>query len=223
MPNAPAPRGRSASESTSADSSPTAPLSEESRRVLIARASAGDRLAAEVLWNAHRRWVAAILLIHRPRELDVDDLMQDVAIKFLAKLNTLRDPEAFRAWLRQIVLNVCRGAARGLRGTFTLDDREPGERGAFSGGVVRTPADRGDTSDHATAKLDSAQRLLAHAMTLPADYREPLLLRCLQGMTYHQIGEMLDLPVTTVETRLARARRMLREEIGDQIVAEELT
>jgi len=58
--------------------------------------------------------------------------------------------------------------------------------------------------------------------TLPPEYREPLVLRCVRSLTYQQISEILNLPVTTIETRLARARRMLREEVGDAIVAEEI-
>ena len=42
--------------------------------------------------------------------------------------------------------------------------------------------------------------------------------RCLRSMTYEQIGEVLDLPVTTVETRLARGRKMLREELEERAV-----
>ena len=49
------------------------------------------------------------------------------------------------------------------------------------------------------------------AQRLQPDYREPLLLRCVRGMSYRQIADILDLPVTTIETRLARARRMIRE------------
>ena len=62
--------------------------------------------------------------------------------------------------------------------------------------------------------------MLDQALTLPPEYREPLLLRCVQALTYQQIGAILDMPVTTVETRLARARRMLRQEVGERIAAE---
>ena len=47
--------------------------------------------------------------------------------------------------------------------------------------------------------------------------REPLLLRCVRGLSYQQISTILELPVTTIETRLARARRMLREEMGPRL------
>lgn len=49
------------------------------------------------------------------------------------------------------------------------------------------------------------------AMQLPDGYREPLLMKAVQGMSYREIGEVLGLPETTVETRIARGRRMLRE------------
>ena len=57
---------------------------------------------------------------------------------------------------------------------------------------------------------DQAKRLMDLARTLPEGYREPLLMRCVRGMSYRQIGEVLDLPETTIETRIARGRRMLR-------------
>jgi len=49
------------------------------------------------------------------------------------------------------------------------------------------------------------------ARELPDGYREPLLLKCVRGLSYRQIGELLGLPETTVETRIARGRKMLRE------------
>lgn len=52
---------------------------------------------------------------------------------------------------------------------------------------------------------------MALARDLPEGYREPLLMRCLKGMSYREIGEAMDLPETTIETRIARGRRMLRE------------
>ena len=185
---------------------------------LIERARSGDRDAQRDLWQSHRRWVAAIVLAHRPRSIDVDDLMQDVAVKFISKLDTLRDAAAFRPWLRQIVINICRGAARGRKPTLHLaDESRPDDA---HGAGFPAPAAFNGTADRVSADREAARALLAQAMSLPPEYREPLLLRCIQSLTYQQIGAILDLPVTTIETRLARARRMLREEIGDEIAVE---
>jgi RNA polymerase sigma-70 factor (ECF subfamily) len=188
---------------------------------LIERASAGERDAQQELWRAHRRWVAAIILAHRPHEAEVEDLMQEVAVKFVSRLNTLREPQAFRPWLRQIVLNICRGAARSLRpelhfatGAADIEDAPRDAR------LVQEPASPREDAPQILLAGDSARRLLEQALTLPSEYREPLLLRCLQSMSYQQIGELLGLPVTTIETRLARARRMLREELADDAAPE---
>jgi RNA polymerase sigma-70 factor (ECF subfamily) len=176
---------------------------------LIRRACRGDRSASEALWSANRRWVAAIVLAHRPKHIDVEDLMQDVAIKFVGKVGTLRDEAAFRPWLRQIAVNACRGAARRAHPALGLVGGEsplPGE--------IAAPPDQHARGARDVGTRDMAERLYAQLMTLPSEYREPLLMRCLHEMSYQQIGAILDLPVTTIETRLARARRMLRSELG---------
>lgn len=181
---------------------------------LIERARGGHRAAQQELWRAHRRWVAAIILAHRPRSVEVEDLLQDVAVKFIDKIHTLREPRAFRPWLRQIAVNVCRGAARSSRTTLRLGSQREDEDHRDTMTVPDQPADTPDVQQQAEQR-DAAGRLLRQALGLPVAYREPLLLRCLQAMTYQQISDVLELPVTTVETRLARARRMLREELRE--------
>ncbi len=182
---------------------------------LVLAATRGDRRAQEQLWQSHRRWVAAIIIAHRPRTIDVDDLMQDVAIKLISKLGMLRDPEAFRPWLRRIAINICRGAARSQKPTLRLSDPRRDDDDRDSG--FHLPASNEPTSDDGAITRDAADHVLKQVLGLPPEYREPLLLRCQRSLTYQQIGELLDLPVTTVETRLARGRRMLREEIGQHV------
>jgi RNA polymerase sigma-70 factor, ECF subfamily len=190
---------------------------------LITRARTGDRSAQQELWHTHRRWVAAIILAHRPQSVEVDDLMQEVALKLVSKIETLRDSGAFRPWLRQIVINVCRGTARSMKPVLHLAQAEPSDDGQLDPGRVAMPASTKDDSSELVDRQDAADRLMRQALSLPPEYREPLLLRCVQSLTYQQISELLDLPVTTVETRLARARRMLREEVGDEVFAQEMT
>jgi RNA polymerase sigma factor (sigma-70 family) len=56
--------------------------------------------------------------------------------------------------------------------------------------------------------------VLTLAQRLAPEYAEPLMLRAMRGMSQKQIAQTLDLPETTVETRLARARKMLLEEMA---------
>lgn len=183
---------------------------------LVQSARRGDREAQQELWRAHRRWVAAIILAHRPRTVEVEDLLQDVAVKFVSKIHTLRDDRAFRPWLRQIALNVCRGAARSTKSLLRFAGPYRDDTDKVDPGSISEPVSPDHDAPHQLAQLDAAQRLLEQALSLPMSYREPLLLRCVRALSYQQISEVLDLPITTVETRLARARRMLREEVGEE-------
>jgi len=162
----------------------------------------GDLHAVRTVWDAHRRWVAAVLLAHKPRETELEDLLQDVATTMVRTIGRLRDPGSLKPWLRTTAINAAREAGRSAgrrRRRFRLvgpRDPEPVQAG---------------TPDADAASSETARRLLDLAGSLPDGYREPVLLRCVRGMSYRQISEVLGLPETTVETRIARGRRMLRE------------
>jgi len=195
------------------------PLSAHLR--LVRQARCGDRKAQQELWCAHRRWIATIVLAYRPQSVDADDLIQEVAVKMVSKIEFLREETLFRPWLRQIVINVCRGTARSLKPTLYLAASDSqGDSGSEIGRVAVPATDAPSVGRHAD-RHDAAELLMKQVMSLPPEYREPLLLRCVRSMTYQQISELLDLPVTTIETRLARARRMLRQEVGEEVCTEE--
>ncbi len=182
---------------------------------LIERARRGDQAAQQEIWRSHRRWVAAIILAHRPRSAELEDLLQEVALRLIGKLHTLREASAFRPWLRQIAINVCRGEGRSARPALHIESAEPLDPQDRAPGRIGEPAAHECDFRDRLEQREGAGLLLARALTLPLAYREPLLLRCVRSLSYQQISEILELPLTTVETRLARARRMLREEIAE--------
>jgi RNA polymerase sigma-70 factor, ECF subfamily len=183
---------------------------------MVAAARGGDRLALDALWRRHRRWVAGVLLAHKPHGLDVEDLLQDVAMTLVGKIKELRDEASFPGWLRMVALNAARAAGR-----TTTRHREATPKLRLVG-ETREAAGVEETDPVASkARDEEARRLMALAQELPAEYREPLLLKSIRGMTYRQIGELLDLPETTVETRICRGRRMLRDLAQEAIVAAE--
>lgn len=165
---------------------------------LVRTAQAGDAEAMTALWSANRRWVAAVLLAHKPRCVDVEDLLQDVAMTLVTRIDSLREPAFFKAWLRQVAVNAARAAGRSSK----VKDRAEGE--------LRLSATTVTSADDSTVDEETAQ-LLGLVDGLPDNYREPLMLRAVQGLRSDQIGEILDLPKAVVDTRVARARRMLRD------------
>lgn len=173
----------------------------------VAEAIAGDREALRAVWRDHRRWVAAILLAHKARGTDLDDLLQTVAVQLCRKIGEVREPEAFRPWLRMVAINVARADGRGVTR----------KRQGFLRLVGRGGGDQGERDPDADpARAEEGGRLMELARRLPEGYREPLLMRCVKGMSYRQIGEAMGLPETTIETRIARGRRMLRELASEQ-------
>lgn len=161
-------------------------------------------MAVGAQWREHRRWVAAVLLAHMPRHAELEDLLQEVALTLVARGHELREPAALRGWLRTVALNTARMAARRVR--LPVVESPDG-----SGDELPDPAaDRRERQRDAAAEAEQALRLTRQ---LPDPYREALLLRCVDGLSQKQIAETLGVPETTVETRLARARRMLRERL----------
>ncbi len=169
---------------------------------LAAAATSGDRPALATLWRDHRRFVAAILLSHGASTPDLDDLLQDVAVTLCRQIHTLRDPARFLPWLRAVAINTATTAARrDHRARRALRPLTPHD-------LDRPDLRAGD------AILADGRRVLEIALRLHPDYREPFLLRCIQGFSQRQIAEALEMNETTVETRLVRARRMLRRELS---------
>lgn len=163
-----------------------------------------DSRVLQSLWQAHRRWVAAILLAHMPREAELEDLLQEVAMRLVTHAGELEGPEKVRPWLRTVAVNVARTHGR----------RQTVQRRAFPR-LADDPLPRAEGNDDAQQRddRDEGRRAMRLSRQLPEEYREPLLLRAVRGMSYRQIADTLGLPMTTVETRLVRARRMLREQM----------
>ena len=179
-------------------------------------ARAGVSTALDRLWMEHRRWIAVVLLAHMPREAEIEDMLQDVALKLVSSVAEVEDPATLRPWLRSVALNTARSAGR---------------KASLRRRILR----RLDHQDHQIADPGSerglraleakwaAQRALDASQDLAPEYREPLLLRVLEGMSQRAIAETLELPETTVETRLARARKMLRERLAEDRIGAILT
>jgi RNA polymerase sigma-70 factor (ECF subfamily) len=171
-------------------------------RAQAAAAIAGDRNALRAVWEAERRWLAAVLLAYKPNDVDLDDLLQEVAMALVKNIGQLRDPARLRPWLRTTAINAARAMARS---------------GRVRSEVQRTMAqEQGKAAIEPERMDDEAERMLSLACRIPDAYREPLLLRAVRGLQPQQIADILELPKTTIETRLARARAMLRELMQQQ-------
>jgi len=168
------------------------------------RAVRGDSAALGELWRAHRRWLGSVLLAHGAGPGELEDLLQEVALTMTAEIHTLEEPRALRGWLRAVAVNVQRQSARRAVGAPVAHEVPDAER-------ADPAAERALRGRLERSELEHTLRLLDE---LPLGWREPLMMRSLGGLSQREIAAGLGLSETAVETRLARARRRLREALA---------
>ena len=141
-----------------------------------------------------------------PSASDADDAVQECYLRAFRHFDTFRGGPV-KPWLFAILRNVCHAAyAANTRLVYTADDADAGE--AQAAPMWR---EDGDTPEQAMLRRhDSAamRRLIAQ---LPAEFREVIVLREINDLSYRDIAIVIEAPIGTVMSRLARARGMLRE------------
>ncbi|MBA3710564.1 MAG: sigma-70 family RNA polymerase sigma factor [Planctomycetes bacterium] len=143
----------------------------------------------------------------------VDDLFQEVSLKVLRRVDSVRDPAAIRGWLFQLARNACldylrREDRRRQDPTEILSERTAG------GDLGRGPVERLVTNE----RLDAVRRALAQ---LPVSQREVIRLRVEEGLDHVAIAERLGISRQAVEVRLCRGRATLKSQL-DAIIEGEL-
>ncbi|HEX8746763.1 MAG TPA: sigma-70 family RNA polymerase sigma factor [Pyrinomonadaceae bacterium] len=158
---------------------------------LVESVRGGDNDAFGKLYALYSPMVHGILLARVPRS-EVDDLVQDIFLVALNRLNTLRDTNAFGGWLAMIARNRAMDFYRQSRETEELSE------------------DMAGRSFHDT----EAREVLAVIRQLPEAYRETLVLRLVEGMTGPEIAERTGLKAESVRVNLHRGMKILRERLG---------
>lgn len=170
----------------------------------------GDRHAFGELVGRHDRWVRSVIYGVLGDADRVDDVAQQAWTALWERIGELRDGRRWRAWLYRLARNAAIDAGR------DATRRKRRQDGVTSREVAR--ASDGQTPD---ANLVSAEEISAvrrAVQALPALYREPFVLKHVNGWSYREIAELMDMPVQSVETRLVRARRLLRESLSERTV-----
>jgi RNA polymerase sigma-70 factor (ECF subfamily) len=124
-----------------------------------------------------------------------DDLVQDTLSKALKHSGQLRDPHTMKPWLYRILSNCWRDHFRRSRETVDIDD------------VILVET---DTPDRQHDRQQLIHRVRAAIALLPMGQRQVLTLVDLEGCSYLEVAQILDVPLGTVMSRLSRARNALK-------------
>jgi RNA polymerase sigma-70 factor (ECF subfamily) len=137
---------------------------------------------------------------------DAEDVVQEACVRALRYLASLRDGEA-RSWFLTIVRHAC----------YDWLGRNRGEAGDDAAVELAAEA---ESEPPARAERRGEARALAQAIAaLALPYREVIVLRELEELSYKEIASVADIPIGTVMSRLARARALLRRSPALRAVA----
>ena len=138
-----------------------------------------------------------------------EDAAQEAFVAAYRQLDKLRAPESFAGWLRRIVRTACHRLTRRRR-----EATAPLERAGFVPTEEMGP-------DETVERMELRDRVLAAVRSLPEAQRTVTTLFYIDGYSHEEIGEFLDVPATTVNSRLHASRQKLKERMF-AMVADEL-
>jgi RNA polymerase sigma-70 factor (ECF subfamily) len=157
------------------------------RRVLV-HLDAGYNLA---------RW-----LVHDPR--DAEDVVQDACLRAMKYIGSLQGDDG-RAWFLTIVRRAFYDWLSRNRPALLVRDDEA---------AIDAMADTADNPEQALSRKTDRRALADAVAALPLAFREVIVLRELEDLSYKEIARIADVPIGTVMSRLSRARRLLQQAEG---------
>jgi RNA polymerase sigma-70 factor (ECF subfamily) len=172
---------------------------------LVRAARAGDREAFGRLAQRYVRLAGAAAYAVVGEYQDAADVVQDALVKAHRRLGELRTPERFRSWLYGVVRTTALDMLRRRKRRPQVDLESTAIEGVDAG--VEPASER-------LARAELARHVRAGVAELPEGYREVVALKYLDERSYDEIAELLGTTVGAVESRLHRARRMLRNKLG---------
>jgi len=159
--------------------------------ILVRSAKDGDRSAFGRLYTRYAPVVHGIVLSRVPPS-EADDLVQDVFVRAMRQLHALREAAAFAGWLAAMARNCAADFHRRSRETVELQE---------------------DCAEQEPPRAE-AQDILAAIQLLPEAYREPLILRLVEGLTGPEIAARTGLTPGSVRVNLHRGMAQLREKLS---------
>ncbi len=173
------------------------------------KAVAGDVRAFEDLVRRYMNIVVGFALSYTGDPHAAEDLAQEAFIKAYASLGKLEDPAKFGGWLRVICRNTCADYVRSRKSPVSLDVlRESGQE----------PVDRSSATPlEDVSGSETTGTIMREIAALREDYREIVLLRHIEDLSYKEIAKLLGMSISAVGEKLSRVRDILRRKLRRKV------
>ena len=181
---------------------------------LVAELKAGSEAAFAVLIAHYHQPIYSLIARSLNDPADAADITQEVFIKVFRSIRSFNGDSSLRTWLYRIALheasNQRRWWSRHKRQEITIDASSEAEEDGQSYSLASTLADSGGSPfDHA-AQGELRLKVEAALRHLPEVFRSVVVLREIEGFSYEEIAEVLEINLGTVKSRLTRGRSALR-------------
>jgi len=163
----------------------------------------GDAAAFDEIYARFAEMVYNLALRLASDPDEAADLTQEIFLRIYRHLGRFRGGSSLKTWIYRVALNHCRSRlGRRRPPTYSLTP-VPGEPPPDVADGRRGPHERAEAGD-------DAERVAAALGRLATSFREAVVLRDLEGLSYQEIAEVSGVPVGTVRSRIARGRDQLR-------------
>ena len=176
----------------------------QNESALVCAAQRRDKEALQLLLTHNWPWLKGLVYSIVNDANEIDDVLQDICVKVISKIDSLREPERFRPWLavlakRQALRHRQQKTRRPMPLTEEITELQTDEK-------ARQVLEK-------IEQKEQCRQILEAVKLLPEKYRQVFMLTYAGDLTYGNIAEILDIPVTTVQIRLVRARRMVYDKV----------
>ncbi len=190
-------------------------LPDEPESRLIERLAARDERAFNELVRAYERRVLTLVMRMLGNAAEAEDVAQEVFVQVFKAIGTFRGDSKLSTWIYRIAINLCKNRVKYLKVRHTEKQDELGdaeEKGAL-GGSRRGNVGALERPDEMMSGKQVEQIVQRAILELEPTFRECLVLRDVEELSYEQIEEITGLPIGTVKSRIHRARAQLREAV----------
>ncbi len=183
--------------------------------VFIERLKAGEAEAFDELVNQYSANVYAVLMRLTEDEEEARDLTQDTFLSALKAIKNFRGEADLKTWLYRIAVNESRNRFRWWKrrnrsSTVSLD----AETAFGQTPLSESLSDSGENPEMETLRHEREDALRKALNGLPTNFREVIVLRDIEGLSYEEVATALETNVGTVKSRIARGREELRKKLS---------
>jgi RNA polymerase sigma-70 factor, ECF subfamily len=212
--SSPATRSKSLNELASPSSEERDAARQKERKeddALVERARSGDRAAFQLLFQRYQRRAYAVALGVVKRHEDALDVVQDAFIKVHKHLGTFQGTSSFYTWLYRIVMNLSIDQLRRKRKITEWGDDIQKDDAIGDGTLL--PRMPNENPGRTVVRRELNAKIQAALDTLPEYHRAVIVLREVEGLSYEEMAQALEVPKGTIMSRLFHARRKMQEQL----------